>query len=403
MAAPNIKTVDGRSKLAPRRGAYFVNVRTSCALGFRKLTASSVGTWVARYTQPGTTKTTQEALGTFEELPPSRRYDAALAAAEAWFARVAMVGVSAAGDVRTVADACKAYLKYIRESDGDRAENEARAADIEARYRRRVYDHPIGSTELSRLTMGAVERWRRDVAAEPVVINPHAPKEDQKTRPRSASSLNRDMTALRAALNFAHSRGYVASAVPWLAALAPVENAGTARDVYLPRDQRRKLIDSVGTKNGRDFVEGLCLLPLRPGALAALRVGDFEPSLGVLKVGKDKAGRDRKIVLPKATAAKLAALCVDKLPAAFIFTQPNGKQWTRFEWRDAIRAAVTAAGLNPKTTAYSLRHSTITDLVPVLDLLTIAQLSGTSVEMIEKHYGHLRQGRAADALAMLAV
>ena len=36
-------------------------------------------------------------------------------------------------------------------------------------------------------------------------------------------------------------------------------------------------------------------------------------------------------------------------------------------------------------------------------LLTIAQISGTSVDMIEKHYGHLVQERAAEALAGLAL
>jgi len=38
-----------------------------------------------------------------------------------------------------------------------------------------------------------------------------------------------------------------------------------------------------------------------------------------------------------------------------------------------------------------------------LDLLTVAKVSGTSVAMIEKHYGHLQKKRAADALAGLAL
>jgi site-specific recombinase XerD len=60
------------------------------------------------------------------------------------------------------------------------------------------------------------------------------------------------------------------------------------------------------------------------------------------------------------------------------------------------------AGLPAKTTAYTLRHSAITDLVHGgLDLLTVAQISGTSVAMIEKHYGHLRSDIAAEALAKL--
>jgi site-specific recombinase XerD len=51
-----------------------------------------------------------------------------------------------------------------------------------------------------------------------------------------------------------------------------------------------------------------------------------------------------------------------------------------------------------------MRHSVITDLVTGgLDLLTVALLSGTSVAMIERHYGHLRAEHAAAALATLAL
>jgi len=70
----------------------------------------------------------------------------------------------------------------------------------------------------------------------------------------------------------------------------------------------------------------------------------------------------------------------------------------------AASAAVKAADLPPTTTAYSLQHSVITDLVHEgLDLLTVAQIFGTSVVMIERHYGHLRGEVAATALARLAL
>jgi len=36
-------------------------------------------------------------------------------------------------------------------------------------------------------------------------------------------------------------------------------------------------------------------------------------------------------------------------------------------------------------------------------MFTTAQLSGTSVEMIERHYGHLKQAVATPALAALAL
>jgi len=67
-------------------------------------------------------------------------------------------------------------------------------------------------------------------------------------------------------------------------------------------------------------------------------------------------------------------------------------------------AAAKRAGLPDTVTAYAMRHSAITDLVTGgLDLLTVAQLSGTSVAMIERHYGHLRADHAAAALATLAL
>ncbi|MGJ7530784.1 hypothetical protein [Variovorax sp. GB1P17] len=44
---------------------------------------------------------------------------------------------------------------------------------------------------------------------------------------------------------------------------------------------------------------------------------------------------------------------------------------------------------------YTLRHNTITDLVQAgLDTLTVAQIAGTSVWMIELYYGHLTREHA---------
>ncbi|MES2716718.1 MAG: tyrosine-type recombinase/integrase [Pseudomonadota bacterium] len=146
------------------------------------------------------------------------------------------------------------------------------------------------------------------------------------------------------------------------------------------------------------------MVPLRPGALAALTAGNFDRRLGVLTIGKDKAGKDRKIKLPKVTSDLFAGLTKDKLPGAPIFAREDGKAWDKDSWKWPIKEAAAAAELPPTTTAYTLRHSTITDLVTQgLDLLTVAVLSGTSVVMIERHYGHLRADHAAAALERLAL
>ena len=92
------------------------------------------------------------------------------------------------------------------------------------------------------------------------------------------------------------------------------------------------------------------------------------------------------------------------MPGAPIFMRANGKAWDKDSWKHPITSAVRAAGLPDGVTAYTLRHSTITDLVRLgLPLLTIAQISSTSAEMIERHYGHLAKDAAVKALAELTL
>ncbi|MBN8726427.1 MAG: hypothetical protein J0H15_01820 [Xanthomonadales bacterium] len=105
------------------------------------------------------------------------------------------------------------------------------------------------------------------------------------------------------------------------------------------------------------------------------------------------------------TAAKLAgtaglfrAQAKGKLPTAPLLSRWNGSAWDKDAWKVPIKDAARAAELPAETSAYTLRHSVITDLVTDgLDLFTVAKLAGTSVAMIEKHYGHLRQERARRA------
>ena len=91
------------------------------------------------------------------------------------------------------------------------------------------------------------------------------------------------------------------------------------------------------------------------------------------------------------------------MPSAPLFTRADGVTWNKDSWKKPIKAAVKLTGLPDSTTTYTIRHSIITELVTGgLDLLTVAQLSGTSVAMIEKHYGHFRAEHASKALEKLA-
>ena len=393
--AAKIDTVDARTRAKPRSEPYWVKLASGCMLGYRKLTAGSIGTWYARYRDPETEHRTKTSLGDFSNLPPAQRYDAAKKEAERWFTHIGRGGAVVASTVKAV---CENYVKHVRATAG---KGDDTADDHQARFARWVDDAPIGRVAITKLTRRHVETWRAELAATPVVIDPRA--KNPRTRTRAASSVNRDCAALRAALNYAHDMDDVTTDMAWRVALRPTKGADGRRTVYLDREQRRKLIGCVD-EEFVEFVKGMTHLPLRPGALAALTVGHLDKKNGVLSIGKDKAGQDRRIKLPKATVSILAKLTTDKLPAAPLFARAGGGAWNKDAWKKPMKVAAAAAGLPAGTVLYTLRHSTITDLVVGgLDLLTVAQLSGTSVEMIEKHYGHLRADHAAEALAKLVL
>ncbi|MDE2434333.1 MAG: hypothetical protein KGN37_15960, partial [Burkholderiales bacterium] len=166
MASKDINTVDARSKLKPQREPYYVRIKEGCYLGFRKMTADTEGTWVARCRIEETGKQAKTSLGNFLDLTPSKRYDAALENAQKWFDHLGMGG---SAEVKTVKQACEAYVQHIKET-----KDEAKGKDIEARLTRWVYSQPIAKTELAKLNMPTVEAWRKKLAATPVVANPYA-------------------------------------------------------------------------------------------------------------------------------------------------------------------------------------------------------------------------------------
>ncbi len=392
--ATTISTVAARERLKVRREPYWSRITSGCQLGYRKMSASTPGTWIAKYRDSETGHRGKRSLGDFAELTPALRYDAAKRAAEEWFAHL---GKGGRAETVTVKAACKNYVKHVRETRGDRP-----ADDLEMRFKRWVDEDTLAGVELGKLTKPRVEAWRKTLAKTPVVVN-RDKRIEPVTRPRAASSVNRDISALRAALNYAHDAGHVTSDMAWRVALRPTKNADGRRDIYLDRAERKALASKAAPDLAL-LLRGLSLVPLRPGALAALTAASFDKRLGVLTIGKDKAGKDRRIKLPEATAAFFAERAKDKLPTAPLFAQDAGKAWNKDDWKRPIKDAAASAALPPETTAYALRHSVITDLVTGgLDLLTVAQLSGTSVVMIERHYGHLRADHAAAALSTLAL
>lgn len=383
----DLSKVGERERLKIRREPHWQRLRVGCFLGFRPSRRGGKGTWIARVYDEDASKYHTKSLGDFGTLTGNEMFAAAKREAEA-LADLVESGGEVRSKVETVADACREYA-------GERPE-------AESRFRRYVYDDPLAKVKLTKLRRRHLREWRERLEARPALVS-RRKKGDPVHRKRAASTVNRDMAVLRAALAKVLSPGPPNSEAAWQEALKPSSTANGRRTLYLDRVQRRKLLEAASSE-AAPFMRALCLLPLRPGALASLTAGDFDKRTAELTIGKDKAGKSRRLQLPAEAAKLLGEQAKDKLPAAPLFRRANGKPWDKNSWKLPISAAVTGAGLPSGATAYTLRHSTITDLVSAgLPLLTIAQISGTSAEMIERHYGHLASDAAVKALAELAL
>jgi integrase len=383
----DLSRVKDREALKPRREPHWQRLRPGCFLGYRPSAREGAGTWIARAYDEQPRGYRLKALGDFGEKPANERFAVAKREAEEFAATVESGGHGREA-AETVADACRNYAKANPEAEG--------------RFKRHVHSDPVAAVKLQKLRRYHLLEWRKRLEDRPAMVSRN--KEGEKrTCDRSPASVNRDMSMLRAALNKVLAPGAPGTEAAWQEALRPIRNADRQRTLYLDREQRRKLLQSVSAE-AEPFVRSLCLLPLRPGAVAGLNAGDFDKRTRELTIGKDKSGKPRRILLPVDAAALFAEQARDKLPAAPLFTRANGKRWDRHCWNDPIKDGAAEAGLATKTTAYTLRHSTITDLVAAgAPLLMVAQISDTSVEMIERHYGHLVQDRAVEALQGLAL
>lgn len=371
MARFEIDKVRVRNRLAVRREPYWgAPIERGLFLGFRKLEGG--GTWIARQ-RDDDGRQRYQSIGHADSIA----HDDAVKIARTWAKAVAAgVDMSAA---ETVADACRAYVKDRRQEVGD-----ANADDADGRFERTVYGHSIGKVKLAKLRTQQIKDWRADLDM-------------------SDASKNRTLSALKAALNFAVASRYVeaSKAIEW-EQVRPYE-VTTRRDLYLNRKQRHALVEKL-PEHVRPFVRGLCLLPLRPDALASATVGDLDAKRTALRIVKDKAGAGRVIALSPDASKLMREQGRGKLPGAPLIAYTDGSHWHKERWKQPIKKAAAAAKLPLGVCAYTLRHSVITDmLVGGMDSLTVARMAGTSLAMIEKHYGHLLHDHAAKAMAELAL
>jgi integrase len=363
-------------------------IRRGQFLGYRKISPAA-GSWVARIrTEDERGKLVQryQALGDCTDLFD---YNAAQAAAVAWFATVE-AGEGTDANVTTVAAACRAYVAELRSAKRDDT-----ASDAERRFERTVFGrdkasrkralpaNALAGKSLMKLRAIDLKAWR-----------------DGSGLGKSAS--NRTLTALKAALNLARKNKHAPAALAVeLAAVSPHKNAGKRRDLYLDIKQRRAALK--GAKGAlRDLMEAAVHTGARAGELVKAKRRQYDArTKSITFTGKTGT---RTVPLSPDAAKLFTRLSKGKQPDDLLLVRDDDLPWSHSDWDELVRDAAKAAKLPAGVCLYTFRHSWITTaLLGGLATLDVARLTGTSIMMIEKNYGHLVASAARERLAKVAM
>lgn len=363
MAELSTKTARGRLKI--RREPHWMKLKTGCFLGFRR----GPDTWIARF-RGASKKQVYHSLD-------ANTYDTAIREAEEWFTLQGKT-IRRTSRRSTVKDALETYLADLKQSD--RADTERTTRQ---RFEMIVWSDPLADVNLDTLTIDDMEEWR-----------------ERLREGRANRTVNRHVASVTAGLNVAYRKGHIGNPESWrLPRLSDNVEHTAETTLFISKGQREAIMDHASPACAA-FMQALYYTAARPKEMAEAKRGDFDEKSGTLtlksKKGRPARLRPRTVYLTDGATAFFTRHARGKLPTAPLLLDPNGLQWGRHKWSDEIQLAVRGHDYHVKPggelpaglSAYSFRHARISELLQVhgIDVITVAQQTGTSVAMIEKYY-----------------
>ena len=353
-----INTLNRRKQLKPRGWPYWEPVGKGKAIGFYP--TETGGSWRARIRTPSGKQQFTQLGGDLDS-----EYDDMLKLAHAWFEEVSDVE-----DVNYNVKQCvKEYVAHLLVEKG---------SDPSTRAKQLLEKHlvaKLGDLQLSALTTGRFKAWRDGLVRV---------SDDAEDVRKSKDSANRILSQAKAAFNLAYRSGRINSDTAWKRVQA-FKAVGVARTLFLTDEQVQRLLAKA---RGQllSLSKAAVLTGARYGELAGARVRDFDKRHHTLRL--DGKTGVRTAYLSDDTARFFRELTKDRLPDAWLLVKDDGEPWGTSHHSRAFRALVKKAKLPADTVFYSLRHYHISKaLLAGLPVQVIAENTGTSVRMIEKHYG----------------
>ncbi|MCP3869434.1 MAG: tyrosine-type recombinase/integrase [Gammaproteobacteria bacterium] len=353
-----IDTITKRRNLPPRREPYWHKLRAGQYLGLRKSERSE--TWIVRRSTDGGKKKYYSLGG---DLDFERAQDEALA----WLKQSEQVEPGQPTRY-TVTVAVADYVAHLAIENGEKS-SKAVKQSLEKHLVSR-----LGKVELGRLTTNQIKKWRDGLVK----------TGDPETVRRSKDTANRVLSIAKAAFNLAFRSGIIGSDTAWRRVPA-FKGVGENRKLFLTEGQVQALLEAA-TGGFRALLQAAVLTGGRYGELVAVKVSDLDLINGALQLDGKTGPRDCYLSDDAMDFLKIQAR--DRLPQACLFTRDDGTPWGKSHQHRPMKEAVQSAKLPAETVFYSLRHYHISRaLLAHIPAQVIAENCGTSIRMLEKHYG----------------
>jgi site-specific recombinase XerD len=361
-----IETPGQRNKLTPRNAPYWFRVNKGRFIGFRK--GANKHVWVARMTVDGSFS-----FKTFHG-SDEWEYETARDAADEWFRSIAVIEEEARN--MTVLDVIKHYEKSMTVEKTPRY-----AKENSDRVRKHLSDH-FKKTLLHSITTTQIKNFRNGI----VVTG------DEEVIRKSKVTANRTLNILKAALNLAYKDNLIDSKRAW-ETVEPFTGVSEARKLFLTKKQVNAYL-KVTDGEFHNLCKALALTGNRVGSLTGALVRDLHPREGYIRLQSKKGSGAVKIwncYLRDDSLEFFKEMSQSKLPNANLFTDNAGQPWHKNGYRRTMLDAKQAAKMPADFDLYAFRHYFISQCLEAgTQPQVIAENVGTSVRMIELHYGKTR-------------
>lgn len=291
-----------------------------------------------------------------------------------------------AGDNQACYGILEEYCQYIR--------GKFKPNTVEAKvYYIQLFTDDCGRIPCAKLTPQHLERLIQKMEQPRQIMQGKSHKQS-RTYQWGHASRQACITHLYAAFSWAVKRRLLTENP--LRGIEMTQSRSRGREALISENDHQKLV-AVARPGMRDLLTALNDTGARPGAIYRVEAADLHDlGNGVMAWLGTEQKRQRfgfpGVVYLTPAVVEIHKRLAAQYPEGPLFRNRLGVQWEDSAVERWFERKREELGLNPKICPYSYRHKFATEwLLAGKPIAYLAELQNTSIRMISKHYGHLRE------------